>query len=380
MVNHFDVIVVGVGSMGSATCYELAKAGSSVLGLEAQTIVNDEASHSGQTRIVRKAYFEHPDYVPLLKAAYKGWESLEKVTDQPFFHSVGLAYFGKKDHPVLQSVKDSSRLYDLPLQLLNETTASEQLKDFEIPGHYETILEPEAGFVCTDQVIKAYADLAQEHGAVLKENEAVLDWACQKNSVHVNTQNGTYTCDKLILTGGTGNVKLLPESMAEMHVTRQLILWVKPRSSKNLVLGEMPCWVLAPDNEEGIFYGFPMLPRTYGGVPGLKVAHHYPGERPDQFTEATIENEKQKVKAMMSQFMPDVFDDFMEVTRCLYTYSADEHFIIDFVPDTNQQVIVAAGFSGHGFKFVPVIGEILKDLAETGKTEHPIDFLKTSRF
>lgn len=379
MDNHFDVIVAGIGSMGSATSYEVAKTGATVLGLEAHTIVNDEASHSGQTRIVRKAYFEHPDYVPLLNAAYHGWEALEQVTGKQYYHPVGLAYFGKQDHPLLQSVKDSSRMYDLPLQNLPNSATSNLLPDFEIPNHYESILEPEAGFVCTDQVIQAYASLARQHGAVLKANEGVLDWELQKDRVHVKTQNGVYTCSKLILTTGAGMAQLLPMQMPSLKVTRQLISWVKPKNTANLKLGKLPCWVFAPDDEKGIFYGFPMLPENYGGIRGLKVAHHYPGESLEQLSERAIEIEKQKIKGMMRQFLPDVFDGFLEVTSCLYTYSPDEHFLIDFIPGTNQQVIVAAGFSGHGFKFVPIIGEVLKDLAKDGHTNHPVDFLKASR-
>lgn len=376
MNNHFDVIVAGVGSMGSATCYELAKVGLSVLGLEARTIVNDEASHSGQTRIVRKAYFEHPDYVPLLKSAYSGWEALEAITGKQFYHPVGLAYFGKKQHPLLQSVKDSSSQYNLPLQSLDNNATKSLLPDFNIPESYESIMEPEAGFVCTDQVIATYADLAREEGAVLKEQEGVLQWEVKSGLVEVRSKIGTYTCNKLILTGGAGNAALLPAGFTSLKVTRQLISWVKPRNDKNLKFGKLPCWIFAPDNEKGIFYGFPMLPDAFGGIPGLKVAHHFPGELVIAPTDEVIVIEKQKIAAMMSEYMPGVFDGFIDVTSCLYTYSKDEHFIIDFVPDTYERVIAAAGLSGHGFKFVPVTGEVLKDLALTGNTAHPVEFLK----
>ena len=380
MRNHFDVIVAGVGSMGSSACYELAKTGLSVLGLEANSLVNDKSSHSGQTRIVRKAYFEHSDYIPLLNAAYRGWEALEQVTDKQFYHAVGLAYFGKKDHPLLQSVKDSARQYDVPLETLNETSVRDLLPEFEIPSHYGSFLEPEAGFVCTDQVIKAYSDLAASKGTVLKEHEAVLRWETKADLVRVRTQKASYTCDKLILAGGAGNARLLPEGMPDLKVTRQLISWVKPKHDAHLRLGKLPCWVLAPDDEQGIYYGLPMLPGSYGGYRGLKVAHHFPGELNGATTDESLNIEREKVEAMMCQYMPNVFDGFLEVTSCLYTYSEDEHFIIDFVPDTDQRVITAAGFSGHGFKFVPVMGEVLRDLAMEGKTQHPVDFLKADRF
>lgn len=379
MPNHFDVIVAGVGSMGSATCYELAKAGLSVLGLETNSIVNEEASHSGQTRIIRKAYFEHPDYVPLLNAAYKGWETLEASTSRQFYHPVGLAYFGKNNHPLLQSVKDSSAQYNLPLQELDKVATQDLLPDFEIPSHYESLLEPEAGFVCADQVIRTYSDLAVAEGAILREHEGVQHWDSRMGIVQVHTHTGRYTCDKLILTSGAGNAQLLPKTMSPLKVCRQLISWVRPKNSTNLKLGKLPCWVYAPDHENGIFYGFPMLPKSFGGQEGLKIAHHFPGEAVHALTEGAIDAEKQKIKAMMREYMPDVFDGFLEVTTCLYTYSEDEHFIVDFVPDADHRVLTAAGFSGHGFKFVPVMGEVLKDLALAGETRHSVGFLKVDR-
>ncbi len=380
MTNHFDVIVAGVGSMGASTCYHLARSGLSVLGLESRSIVNEDASHSGQTRIVRRAYFEHPDYVPLLKSAYRGWATLEQVTGKSFYHPVGLTYFGKQGHPLLQSVKNSSEQYDLPLKNLDQNDIASLLPDFSIPPHYETLLESEAGLVCTDQVIYAYGDLAVKHGATLKEYEGVKAWVLEKDHVEVETNKGPYTCDKLILTSGAGNQQLLPEAWPSMKVTRQLISWVKPKSTANLKLGELPCWVLAPDDEKGIFYGFPMLPESYGGPTGLKVAHHFPGENIDQTTDEALIMEKQKIEAIMADFMPGVFDGFIDITNCLYTYTTDDNFIIDLLPNTHQRVVVAAGFSGHGFKFVPVLGEILSDLAIKGKTDHPISFLKASRF
>ncbi|MDW3193067.1 MAG: N-methyl-L-tryptophan oxidase [Cytophagales bacterium] len=379
MTDHFDVIVAGVGSMGASSCYELAKSGLSVLGLESRTIINDDASHSGQTRILRKAYFEHPDYVPLLKSAYHGWDALEQETGKQFYHPVGLAYLGKKDHPLLQSVKASSAQYDLSLKQLNQKNVRALLPDFAIPPQYESIMEPEAGLVCTDQVIAAYCDLARNHGVTLKEHESVQSWEMKKNQVIVSTSKTAYTCDKLILTSGSGMAQLLPKGMPPLKVTRQLITWVKPKNIANLTLGKLPCWVLARDDEKGIFYGFPMLPASYGGHAGLKVAHHYPGEVIDELTDEALVIEKQKIEAMMQEYMPEVFDGFLDVSSCLYTYSPDDHFVIDFIPDTDQRVVAAAGFSGHGFKFVPVMGEVLRDLAVAGKTEHPVSFLKADR-
>lgn len=380
MPDHYDVIVSGIGSMGAPTCYELARYGLSVLGLESRSIVNDEASHGGQTRIIRKAYFEHPDYVPLLLSAYRGWAALEQATGKQFYHPVGLAYFGKVDHPLLQSVKNSSDQYNLPLEHLKHQGSKKLLPAFHIPEHYETLLEQGAGFVCTDQVINAYCSLALEYGALLQSYEEALEWRVQEKGVWVRTSKGTYTCDKLVLTSGAGNTQLLSSETAKLKVTRQLISWVKPKNNANLTLGNLPCWVLAPDDEKGIYYGFPMLPASYHGPQGLKVAHHYPGEEMGSLSEVAISLEKQKIQEVMKQYLPGVFDGFIEVTNCLYTYSQDENFIIDFVPDTDNRVIYAAGFSGHGFKFAPVMGEVLRDLAVTGQTAQPIDFLKGSRF
>ena len=373
----FDVIVAGIGSMGSAACYYLSEKGASVLGLEAHKIVNDEASHSGQTRIVRKAYFEHPDYVPLLQSAYEGWKSLEDHTGRQHFHEVGLAYFGKQNHPLLNSIKYSSKTYQIPL----ETLAPNRLKDFQIPQDYEAIFEPNAGFVCTDQVIKSYQSLAEKNGAELHEEEAVLNWEIVGSDIKVWTNKSQYTARKLLLTSGAGNKLLIPQKVSSLQVTRQLISWVKVKNTDHLGLGSLPCWVLAPDDEKGIYYGFPLLPGSFGGVQGLKVAHHYPGKAYEgkHASDNTITQEKAKIKAMMARYMPRVFDGFIDITSCLYTYSEDENFIVDFVPETDQKVVVLTGFSGHGFKFVPVLGEISRDLILEGNTSHPIDFLRINR-
>ena len=381
MNNVYDIIVAGVGSMGASTCYALAKTGAQVLGLEAHLIVNEESSHSGQTRIVRKAYFEHPDYVPLLESAYQGWQQLEQITGRQYYHPVGLAYFGKQGHPLLQSVRNSSEKYHIPLEKWDVQQSAKALPDFSIPITYETIFEPEAGFVCTDQVIAAYHQLATDQGAHFREHEPVIHWEVKHDSVIVHTAKEQYTCQKLILTGGAGNRELLPAEMGSLKVTRQLISWVRPRNDQHFKLGQLPCWVLAPDDEKGIFYGFPMIPETYGGIPALKVAHHFPGElyHESDLTPAIIETEKQKIRRMMDAFLPDVFTEFVDVTSCLYTYTEDENFIIDFVPETNQSVITAAGFSGHGFKFVPVIGEVLRDLVIHEQTDQPVRFLKANR-
>lgn len=376
----YDVIVVGVGSMGASTCYQLARAGLKILGLEARSIVNDNSSHSGQTRIVRKAYFEHPDYVPLLESVYQGWKELEEVSGSQFYFPTGLAYFGKSSHPQMEAVKDSADSYGIPLKKLDQKDQQNQLPQFAMPSGYETLIEPEAGFVLTDQVIQTYRELATESGVLFREWESVTQWKFIGTDIQVETNRRKYICKKLILTAGAGSTAILPRNFPSLKVTRQLIFWWKIRNPKLVSYPNFPCWLIAREDGKGSYYGFPLLDAKFGPTKGLKVAYHYPGEEYTEGMELKVDREIQEVKQIMTQYMPGILKEIDEVTTCLYTNTEDEDFIIDFLPESSKSVVVATGFSGHGFKFVPVIGKILRDLVLNGKTEHPIDFLNTSRF
>ena len=380
---HYDVIVIGVGSMGASTCCYLAQQGLKVLGLEQFSIPHQMGSHSGQSRIIRKAYFEHPDYVPLLLKAYENWHSLEKATDTQLYYPTGFVYFGPPEHSLLTGVKESAKLYDLPLDHISPDIAAKQFPQFHVPDDYECILEPQAGFITPERAILTYAEEAIKMGCDIVTNAKVNSWERSKKGVKVNCEDGTYSGKKLVITSGAWSSSLIPGLSSKLQVTRQVLAWLKPKRWEDFSLDNFKCWTIAEREKPGIYYGFPILPsHSFFGPIGLKVAYHYPGQQinPDSAASFDPSDEINDLKKVLDKYLPQAFDSVLEIKSCLYTNTPDEHFIIDLLPGYEDIVSVACGFSGHGFKFVSVVGEALTDLAIKGQTDLPIEFLNAKRF
>jgi sarcosine oxidase len=380
---QFDVIVVGVGSMGSATCYYLAKQGVKVLGLEQFDIPHELGSHGGQSRIIRKAYFEHPDYVPLLERAYQNWRELEAHTGASIYTKTGLLYFGKPDHPLMTGMHLSADKYHIKVDSLSNEEVKKKHPQFNIPDGFEKMIEPDAGFVTPERAILLYTQMALQQGAIIKTKEKLSTWKKSAEGIEINTSSGTYTAKKIIFTAGPWTSKLIPGLADQLKVTRQMIAWVKPRNWKLFELGKMACWTIADDVKPGIFYGFPILPvEKFGGPIGLKLAYHYHGpiSDPDTINRMPTAEDESILTYVLNKYMPDSYESTHVIKSCMYTNTPDENFILDFVPGYDQDVLIAAGFSGHGFKFASVVGEIMSDLAIKGKTIQPIGFLNAKRF
>jgi len=379
----FDVIVIGVGSMGSSACYHLSKHGHKVLGLEQFDISHEYGSHAGQSRIIRKAYFENADYVPLLERAYQIWKVLEEETNSKIYHPTGLVYFAPKDHSLVKGVKQSASLYHIDLDLFNAAESAQRFPHFHIPQNFETLFEPGAGFVTPEKAIRLYTDQALKRGAKINTHEQVFNWKKDGNSIVVTTDKNIYHCSKLIISAGAWARKMIPRLSGKLRITRQFVAWVKPKNWDQFTLQNFPCWLLADDERPGCYYGFPILPQPEFGEPkGLKLAHHFPALEtdPDHVNrQATVEDEK-NLEYALNKYLPGCFESFLSHKVCLYTNSPDEDFIIDKLPGHEDQVVIATGFSGHGFKFASVVGEILSDLAIKGTTVLPIEFLSASRF
>ena len=378
----YDVIVIGVGSMGSATCYQLSKKGVKVLGLEQFGISHDRGSHAGQSRIIRKAYFEHPDYVPLLESAYHGWSTIENESGIQLYYPVGLAYFGNPEEELLTAVKQSANMYNVALNELSREESENKFPQFSLPSNYEAVFEAEAGFLTPEKSILTMANLATQNGADIRTRTPVQSWSATNDGVEVVTDNETFKAKKLIICSGAYTNVLVKDMQSKLKVTRQLISWVQPNDWENFEMGNFPCWVMTHKEFPGMFYGFPILPIDgFMGPVGMKIAHHYGGEPipPEQIHDFSEEKERKKIMEFMNDAFPGVFKKFLEFKSCLYTYSPDDDFIIDFLPEHGDNVAVACGFSGHGFKFAPIVGEILSDLALEGKTDHPIEFLRMNR-
>lgn len=381
---NYDVIVIGVGAMGSAACYWLAKRGYKVLGVEQFEIPHEQGSHAGQSRIIRKAYFEHPDYVPLLQRAYYNWQQLEKQTGTQLYYKTGLMYHSPLSHEMMKGVREAASLYDIGVNHLTRQQRESEFSQFKVLPAFESIYEPDAGFIRPENAVALYKEEAVKTGADIRTRETVLEWTKENDRIKVITDKNIYYAKKLIITAGAWAGKMIPGLNTTLKITRQIIVWVKPGDEKIFAPDRFPCWMVADDKREGVLYGFPYLTKEKFGEPeGMKFALHYAGDEtsPDHINRNITKKETDDLIQQVAEYIPAVADAALVAAKtCLYANSADENFIIDHLPGYDGDVTIACGFSGHGFKFVSVVGEILADLAMNGKTSLPVDFLSLKRF
>jgi sarcosine oxidase len=373
----YHTIIIGLGAMGSAAAYHLAKRNVKVLGLDQFSIPHDKGSSHGHTRMIRMAYYEHPHYVPLLRRAYELWHELDKDAGERVLHVTGGLYMGPPNGPVVHGTLEAATLHGLPHTLLDRRELHRKFPHFTVPDDYVGVIEPNAGFLLSEKAIGRQAIAALLNGAELHGHEPVLDWKATDNGVSVRTSRDTYHAERLVFCSGAWTGKLLADLGVPLVVTRQILGWVWPRRSHNFFWHRvMPVWgIEQPDHS--LAYGFPMMPDH----PGLKLARHAPGlpTDPDHIDRTTHPEDEREIRDILQRYLPDADGPLVSLRTCMYTNSPDHHFIIDRHPN-HKNVFLAAGFSGHGFKFASVIGEILADLAQHDRTNHPIDFLSLRRF
>lgn len=363
------VLIAGLGSMGSAAVYFLSKQGIDVIGIDPYQVPHSMGSHSGHTRFIRKSYFEHPDYVPLLERAYQLWYEIERNSGLQLFHQTGLHYFGSSDCDQNLGVKLSSQRHHIPIEIHSKEKYVQQYMDINIPNHWEAIAEQEAGYLEVEKSLSYFLKEATHNQAVFHTGEKMIRWETVGHKIKVFTDKTEYIVDKLILTGGAGMPDMLGKALnLDLKITRQIVSWFMPDDPSSYRKGSFPCFTIRDPKFDGIFYGFPIS----NELQGLKFAHHAPAiEGSKQSIEEQIASENQKLLAVLNHYFPDTKWSHLNSLSCLYTYSKDEDFIIDFYPGTSN-VILAGGFSGHGFKFVPVVAEIIGELCSKGYTEHTI--------
>ena len=379
MDETYDVIVVGVGAMGSAACCELARRGARVLGVEQFAIPNALGSSHGLSRMIRLCYYEHADYVPLLRRAYELWRTLEDESGQKLLHVTGGVYIGRAGNELVTGSHESARRHHLAHEFLNRAQLADRFPQFRLPDDYVALYEPMAGWLPPERVVAAFAEQALRRGARLHAHEAVRAWSADRSGVSVTTDRAEYRAAKLIVCGGPWAGTLLRDLRIELTVTRQVMTWVWPKRPERFADGALPVWAVGHDDGT-LHYGFPMS-RGDGGA-GLKLAHHARGPvtDPDRVVREPLEDDGRSVCEFIKRFLPDADGPLLAQRVCLYANSRDAHFIIDRHPRHADRVILACGFSGHGFKFASVIGEALSDLATRGATDLPIDFLSLRRF
>ena len=372
---HYDAIVIGLGGMGSATLYELAKRGKRVLGIEQFGIAHELGSSHGVTRIIRLAYHEHPSYVPLMRRAYELWRDLEAKTEEQILHITGSIDAGPPDGSNFNGSLLSCEEHDLPHDVLTSAEVTKRFPGYRLPSETMAVFQGEGGFVLPERCISLFVEQAKALGATVHTNERTLEWHPTTNGVRVRTERGEYEAETLVISAGAWASKLLPALSAAAIPERQVLAWFEILRAEHFTPDVFPVFNLVVD--EGQFYGFPEF-----GIPGFKLGKYHHLEEnvdPDTIDREPNAQDESVLRDFTEKYFPGAAGATSSMKVCMFTNTPDEHFIIDCLPDS-PQVVVAAGFSGHGFKFSSVVGEILSDLAIDGTTSHDIGMFRLARF
>jgi len=374
----FDVIVAGLGAMGSSAAYHLAKRGAKVLGLEARTPAHDQGSSHGESRIIRQAYFEHPAYVPLVLRAYHLWEELEAESAQRLLNITGGLAIGLPQSGLITGCLKSANVHGLAHDLFDAKEMKLRFPQFVLAENEVAFYEPKAGYLGPEECIRQHLRCASSRGADLRFEEPILSWTAADSGegVTVVTEKRTYYARSLILSVGPWTNELVPSLPVPLTVSRRVMFWLRPTALQSTFdKNVFPIFLWEP--EQGpLFYGFPRIDES--GDP--KVAIHWAHE---QCTPSTIDRSihPRDIAAIRSAIefrLPALNGEVSRAVTCMYTMTPDEHFLIDVHP-RHSQVSIAAGFSGHGFKFSSVVGQILADLAMTRHTSTDIALFSASR-
>jgi sarcosine oxidase len=366
-----DVIVIGIGGMGSAAAFHLAARGARVLGLERFEIPHEFGSSHGVNRIIRLAYAEHPDYVPLLRRAFELWRTLERLSGDRLLIVTGGVDAGPPDGATVTGSLRSCALHDIPHELIDAQELRRRFPGFRLPDGMAAVCQPDAGFVLSERAIIAHVAAARAAGADVRTRERVLGWESIAGGVRVRTDRGTYEAARLVVTAGAWASTLVPGLGALAKPERQVLLWTDPIRPDRFRPDAFP--VFNMETADGRFYGFPVF-----GVPGFKIGryhHRHEPADPDRMDRECHPEDETLLREAVVHYFPDAAGPTLAMKTCLFTNSPDEHFRIDRLPD-EPSVTIAAGFSGHGYKFCPVVGEILADLTLDGGTPHDIGLFR----
>jgi monomeric sarcosine oxidase len=375
--NAYDVIVIGIGGVGSAALYHLAQRNIKVLGLDRFPPGHDRGSSHGRTRVIRQAYFEHPDYVPLLLRAYDLWEELSQRCGKQLYHEIGLLQIGPPDGHIVPGVLKAAEQHGLSIDRLTVPQAMSCFPAFRAPREWEAVFEQRAGYLNVEDCVRAHCNEAQKQGVELRTGVEVSGWSASDTGVSVDTNAGKFSAGKLVIAAGPWANRFVSGLGISLQVQRKVVFWYPIQN--DALRADRGCPAYLFDTPE-CPYGIPQLDDY-----GFKIAEHSVAKEEHAIADPLTVNrrlnpsEQACVEKFLSIHIPDVGRPLLHHSVCLYTMSPDENFIVDVHPQY-PQVAFAAGLSGHGFKFSCVLGEILADLAITGRTLHPIGFLNCRRF
>ena len=375
-MRNYDVVVVGLGAMGSATLYALAQRGRRVIGIDRFEPGHNLGSSYGESRIIRMAYYEDPVYVPLLRLAYQAWERLQSHTGGQVLTITGILEAGIEGSALVEGSLRSAQQHGIPHERLLPGQANQRFPAFSIPPDWQCVFQPDAGILQPEKAINLFVKSARELGATVALGTRVDGVHSVGDHVEVHLESGeTIEAGSAVLAVGPWIQELVPELGSKMRLTRQPLMWFEPLVGQLVRPAAMPVFFF--DTAEDLIYGFP----DFRGS-GVKAASHLSGGELTTADEIRVEvsdEEKTHLQRMMARFVPAAAGRVRQTHVCIYTRSTDEHFVLGLHPGASQ-IVLASPCSGHGFKFASIFGEILADLAMTRTTDKPIDFFRPNRF
>ncbi len=364
-----DTIVVGLGAHGSAAAYHLAKRGQRVLGFDRFARGHTLGSSGGLSRIIRLSYYEHPDYVPLLRRAWELWRELERDSGGHLLTQTGGLYMGPADGELVSGSLASARTHRLSHELLGGAELRRRYPVFAVDPGWIGVFDEQAGWLAPERCIETHLRMAERGGAELRFSEPVERWARDRDGVLVTSAQGTYRARQLVIAAGAWLPRLMPALARHLWVERNVLFWFEPQRERD-AFARLPVYIV--EDSDRMYYGFP-----YEADSGLKVAGLHFGDRtdPDHIDREPRATDEERVRAWLRRRMPLADGERRRAKVCMYTNSPDGHFIVD----RDGPVTFASACSGHGFKFASAIGQILADLATEGRTDQPIAFLGAGR-
>ena len=376
--------IIGLGGMGSAAAYHLARRGVRVVGFEQFACAHDRGSSHGDSRVIREAYFEHSSYVPLVQRAYDLWSETQDLAGEELLTICGGLMLGRPDDEVVVGTLASARRWDIPHQILTAADVRWRYPKLAVPDDHVGVLERRGGFVRPEASVRVHNRLASELGATLHFETRLLGWQATEEGLVLTTDAGPRRVDRLVVTAGPWAGRLLAELGLPLAVERVVMFWFEADDWDAYAVGRFPVH-LWDDPEGRRLYGFPAVGTAAGGV---KVAFFRAGGGggagqpvdPDTVDREVAEEEIEAMRGHLADRVPGLsLGRCVRAKVCLYTVTPDEHFVVGLHPHDGR-IVLAAGFSGHGFKFVPVIGEICADLATRGRTRHDVGLFRPDRF
>ncbi len=385
MQKPFDMIILGLGAMGSAAAYHLAGRKQRVLGLDCFTPPHTFGSSHGETRIIREAYFEHPLYVPIVQRAYENWAALAREAGQQLFQQTGGLMIGPPEGVLVMGALRSAQLHRLAHELLTAKEIRRRFPAFQPADEMVAVSEPRAGILFPERCVEAHLKMAQHSGAALQFDEPAIKWERDGEGVRVITAKGEYVAQRLLIAAGAWVNQLIPELALPLQITRQVLLWFMPHLHPEY-FSPQNCPIYIWEHEPNrLIYGFPDLGEGHarrGDVRrGVKVGIHHEGESvdPDHVRREVGADDVEAMRAILRRVMPAIDTAPHASAVCLYTNTPDANFLIDFHP-SHPQVLLASICSGHGFKFSSAMGEILADLLLAGRSRFDLSLFRLGRF